>query len=74
MVINPITVCSYGFLFDCMTVGQVSDSMTTMTLIGGSVPDVCRTLSPPWLNWGVFFSSDSMGVVNPFLVSSQFIK
>ena len=74
MVINRNTVYSYGFLFKCTTVCQVSDSMMTMTLIGGSVPDVCMRLSPPWLNWGVFFSSDSMGVVNPFFVSPQFIN
>ena len=31
-VLNPITVYSYGFLFNCMTVGQASDSLTTLTL------------------------------------------
>ena len=30
-VLNPITVYSYGFLFNCMTVGQASDSMTALT-------------------------------------------
>ena len=29
--VNPITVYSYGFLFNCMTVGQASDSMTGLT-------------------------------------------
>ena len=31
LVVNPITVYSYGFLFNCMTVDQASDSMTTLT-------------------------------------------
>ena len=30
-VLNPITVYSYGFLFNCTTVGQTSDSMTALT-------------------------------------------
>ena len=32
LVLNPITVYSYGFLFNCTMVGQASDSMTTLTL------------------------------------------
>ena len=31
LVVNPIMVYSYGFLFDCATVGQASDSLTTLT-------------------------------------------
>ena len=31
LVLNPITVFSYGFLFNCMTVGQASNSMTALT-------------------------------------------
>ena len=31
LVLNPITVYSYGFLFNCTTVGQASDSMMTLT-------------------------------------------
>ena len=31
LVLNPITVYSYGFLFNCSTVGQASDSMTALT-------------------------------------------
>ena len=31
LVLNPIMVNSYGFLFNCMTVGQASDSMTALT-------------------------------------------
>ena len=30
LVLNPITVYSYGFLFNCATVGQASDSMTAL--------------------------------------------
>ena len=28
--LNPITVYSYGFLFNCTTVGQASESMTAL--------------------------------------------
>ena len=31
LVLNPITVYSYGFLFNCMTMGQASDSMMALT-------------------------------------------
>ena len=31
LVLNPITVYSHGFLFNCMMVGQASDSMTALT-------------------------------------------
>ena len=31
LVFNPIRVYSYGFLFNCTTVGQASDSMTALT-------------------------------------------
>ena len=30
IVLNPITVYSYGFLFNCTTVGQASDCMTAL--------------------------------------------
>ena len=30
LVLNPITVYSYGFPFNCTTVGQASDSMTAL--------------------------------------------
>ena len=32
LVLNTITVSSYGFLLNCTTVGQGSDSMTALTL------------------------------------------
>ena len=31
LVVNRITVDSYGFLFNCTTVGQASDLMTSLT-------------------------------------------
>ena len=31
LVLNLITVSSYGFLFNCTTIGQASDSMTVLT-------------------------------------------
>ena len=31
LVLNPITVYSYGFLFNCTTMGQASDSITALT-------------------------------------------
>ena len=31
LVLNPITVYSYGFLFNCTAVGQASDSLTALT-------------------------------------------
>ena len=31
LVLNPITVYRFGFLFNCTTVGQASDSMTALT-------------------------------------------
>ena len=31
LVLNPITVYSYGFLFNCTSVGQASDSMMALT-------------------------------------------
>ena len=31
LVLNPITVYSYGFLFNCRTVCHASDSMTALT-------------------------------------------
>ena len=34
LVLNPITVYSYGFLLNCTTVGQASDSMTALTWVG----------------------------------------
>ena len=32
LLVSPINVYSHGCLFNCMTVGQASDSTTTLTL------------------------------------------
>ena len=32
LVVNPITVCNFAFLFNCTPVGRTSDSMTVPTL------------------------------------------
>ena len=31
LIVNPITVDSYGFLFNCTTVGKTSDLITALT-------------------------------------------
>ena len=31
LVLNPVTVYNFGFLFNCTTVNQASDSMTALT-------------------------------------------
>ena len=42
LVINTITVYSYGFLFSCTRVGKAPDSMMTLTkILEGQFPDVC---------------------------------
>ena len=48
LVVNPITVDSYGFLFDCTTVGQASYLMSALTksfnqLVGA----LCLSLAGP---------------------------
>ena len=60
LVLNPITVYSYGFLFDCTMIGQASDAMTTLTLKLPSVADSgCLSLAGPIkAQLGIFFSSD----------------
>ena len=32
LVVNPITICSFGSLFYCMVVGQASDSTTPLNI------------------------------------------
>ena len=43
LILNPIAVYSYGFLFNYMMVGQASGSMMArhIALIDGLVPDAC---------------------------------
>ena len=42
LVVNPITVYSYGFLFNCATVGQASDSMTALKSSFNQLVGACR--------------------------------
>ena len=60
LILNPITVYSYGFLFNCMTVGQASDSMTALTLsFNWWVGAPCLSVAGPTVaQLEVFFSSD----------------
>ena len=63
LVVNPITVYSYAFLFNCMTVGRASDSMTALRaehflyfnnnkIYGeGLVPVKCIWAPPPPHQW-----------------------
>ena len=55
LVVNPITVYSYGFFFNCTTVGPASDSMTVLTLalIRWLVPNACLRMGPPWLKFEI---------------------
>ena len=45
LVVNPITVYSYGFLINCRMVGQASDG-PGLALISWLVPDACPRLGP----------------------------
>ena len=69
LVLNPITVYSYGFLFNCTTVGQASDSMTTLTKsFNRWVGAWCLSVAGPTVaQLEVFFSSDYLWVMSPFL-------
>ena len=50
LVVNPITIYTYGFLFNCTTVGQASDSMTALTLsFNRSVGSQCLSLARPFV-------------------------
>ena len=60
LVLNPIMVYGYGFLFNCTTVGQASDSMTALTYsfnrwVGAWGLSVA---GPTMAQLEVFFSSD----------------
>ena len=59
LVVNPITVDSYGLLFNCTAVGQASDLMTTMTQSFNPVVGArCLSLAEPYVaHLEVFFSS-----------------
>ena len=57
LLVNPITVDSYGFLFNITTIGQTSDSMTVLTV--GWCP-MLSLAGPTVDQLEVFFSSDYM--------------
>ena len=69
LVLNPITIYSYGFLFNSTTVGQASDSMTALTeSFNRWVGALCLSVAGPFVaQLEVFFSSDYMRVVSPFI-------
>ena len=69
LVLNPNTVYRYGFLFNCTTVGQASDSMTALTYsFNRWVGAWCLSVAGPTVaQLEVFFSSDYLWVVSPFL-------
>ena len=60
LVVNPCKVYSYGFLFNCTMVGQVSDSMVWYLSLAG----------PTMAQLEVFFSSDYLESWALFFVSS----
>ena len=69
LVLNPITVHSYGFLFNCMTVSQASDSMTALTQsFNRGVGAWCLSVAGSTVaQLEVFFSSDYLWVISHFL-------
>ena len=57
LVLNPITVYSYGLLFNCTTVGQASDydgCDVKLSSVGWCLMLICTTVA----QLEVFFSSD----------------
>ena len=58
LVVNPITVCSYGFLFNCTTVGKASDSITALTL----------SFSWPVGAWCLYLTGPTMAPLEVFFI------
>ena len=60
LVVNTLTVYSYGFLFKCTTVGQASDSMPALTqTFNLFVGACCLSLAGPTMaQLEVFLSCD----------------
>ena len=67
LVVNPITVYSFGFLFNCTTVCQTSGSMTAPTYSFNLWVGGLAVAGPTVAQLEVFFSSDYLRVVNHFL-------
>ena len=66
LVLNQIAVYNYGFLFNCTTVGQASDSMTALTeSFNRWIGAWCLSVAGPTMaQLEVFFSSDYLWVVS----------
>ena len=62
LVVYPIVVNSYDFLFNYTMVGQVSLSMMVPTYNFNRLADTCL-----WLELEGFFCSDYLPVMSPFL-------
>ena len=60
LVVDQIKVHSYDFLFNCMTVGQAPDSMTTLTLLFKLLVGACylSLAGPTVAKLEIFFSSE----------------
>ena len=69
LVLDPITVCGYGFLFGCRMVGRALGSVMALAWgFGRWVVAWCLSVAGPAVaQLGVFFSSDCLWVVGPFL-------
>ena len=73
MVVNSITVDSYGFLFDSATVCQASDSMTALTLSFNLLFGVWRLClaGPTIAQLEVFYSSDYLWVIESYILGQK---
>ena len=69
LVLGPVAVCGCGFLFNCMVVGRASGSVAALAWgFGRWVGAWCLSVAGPTVaRLGVFFSSDCLGVMGPFL-------
>ena len=63
LVVNPLSVYTYGFLFNCTTVGHTSDFMMALALVS----DACLSLGTPWPSSRF---SLARTICEPFFVSS----
>ena len=69
LVLVPVAVYSYGFLFDCTTVGRASGSVAALAWdFGRWVGAWCLSVAGPTVaQLGVFFGSGCLWVMGPFL-------
>ena len=69
LVLGPVTVCCYGFLFSCAAVGRASGSVAALAWgFGRWVGAWCLSVAGPAVaRLGVFFGSGCLWVVGPFL-------